>query len=183
MPIGDVIHKFRKDKKMTLAELTERSGVALATLSRMENNRMTGTLESHISICKALDITLADLYKDLPASKKTVEVLPKKAHTDVFVHDKRSTSEMLASKVMDKKMMPILIKIQSGGTTQTEETKTGVEKFLYVLNGKIEATVGAEKYHLTKGDTLYFEGSLPHNLKNTDQGEAQIVAVISPPTL
>nr|HPM43252.1 helix-turn-helix transcriptional regulator [Candidatus Omnitrophota bacterium] len=69
MPIGDVIHRFRKEKKLTLSELTERSGVALATLSRMENNRMTGTLESHIEICKALDSTLADLYKDLPASK------------------------------------------------------------------------------------------------------------------
>lgn len=183
MPIGDVIHRFRKEKKMTLTELTNKSGVALATLSRMENNRMTGTLESHISICKALDITLADLYKDLPASRKTVEVLPKKSHTDVFVHDKRSSSEMLASKVMDKKMMPILIKIQVSGATHTEETRSGVEKFLYILHGKIEAAIGAEKYHLAKGDTLYFEASLPHNFKNTGQDEARLIIIISPPTI
>jgi len=183
MPIGDVIHRFRKEKKMTLAGLTQQSGVALATLSRMENNRMTGTLESHINICKALDITLADLYKDLPASRKTVEILPKKARADVFIHDNRYSSEMLASKVLDKKMMPILIKIQAGGATQTEETKSGVEKFLYALHGKIEATVGTEKYHLAKGDTLYFEASLPHLFKNIGQDEAQLVVVISPPTL
>ena len=43
--IGKIIHKLRKDRKMTLVELAQKSGVALATLSRMENGRMTGTLE------------------------------------------------------------------------------------------------------------------------------------------
>lgn len=183
MAIGDIIHSVRKEKELTLAELADKSGVALATLSRMENGKMTGTLESHIDICKALDLTLTDLYRDLPAVRKTVEVQTKSSRADVFVHDKRSTSEMLASKVLDKKMMPILIKIQPGGTTHTEETKSGVEKFIYVLQGKIDARIGAERYQLTKGDTLYFEASLPHYFKNTCQDEAQLLIVTSPPTL
>ena len=44
MLIGEIIHRLRKEKKMTLVELAEKSGVALATLSRIENGRMTGTL-------------------------------------------------------------------------------------------------------------------------------------------
>jgi len=183
MQIGDIIHTVRKEAGLTLAELSQKSGVALATLSRMENNRMTGTLESHIAVCKALGITLADLYRDLPASRKTVEVQTGKARPEVFVRDKRSTSEMLASKVLDKKMMPLLLKIQAGGTTHSEETKPGVEKFLYIIAGKIDAVVGTETYQLTRGDTLYFEASLPHRFKNTCQDEAQIVIVISPPVL
>jgi len=183
MQIGNVIHTIRKERKLTLAQLSEKSGVALATLSRMENNRMTGTLESHITICKALDITLADLYRDLPAARKTNEVQPKRARSEVFVHDKRSTAEMLASKVLEKKMMPILLKVQAGGTTQVEETKTGVEKFIFVLTGKVEAIIGADKYTLGKGDTLYFESSIPHYFKNITQDESQLICVISPPTL
>lgn len=183
MEIGNVIHAVRKERKLTLAQLSEKSGVALATLSRMENNRMTGTLESHIAICKALEITLADLYRDLPAARKTVEAQPKKSRTEVYVHDKKMTSELLATKVSEKKMMPVLVKILAGGTTPVEETRTGSEKFVYTLAGKIDATVGAEKYHLTKGDTLYFEGSLPHYFKNAGQDEAQLICVISPPAL
>lgn len=183
MAIGDIIHTVRKDKKLTLAELSEKSGVALATLSRMENGKMTGTLESHIAICKALEITLGDLYKDLPAAKKTVEVQMKNTHTNVFVHNKRSTSEILASNVLDKKMMPILIKIQPGGVTHTEETKSGIEKFVYILYGKIEVHIGTEKYMLLKSDTLYFEGSLPHYFKNLGQDEAHMICVTCPPNL
>lgn len=181
MHVGEIIHRLRKEKELTLLELSEKSGVALATLSRIENGKMTGTLESHMNICKALEITLPELYKDLSASKKTLEIRSRKEHADVFVHDKNSSAEMLASKVLNKKMMPILIKIAEGGSTHKEETKSGVEKFVYVLDGKVEANIGEETYNLTRGDTLYFESSLPHQFKNTGKGESRLICVISPP--
>lgn len=183
MHVGEVINKLRRETKMTLAELSRRSGVALATLSRIENAKMTGTLESHIKICEALEITLPELYKNIHPVKKAIEIHTKRAPTDVFVHDKRSSSEMLASKVLNRKMMPILIKINRSGSTHKEETKTGVEKFVYVLDGKVEANIGDEKYNLSKGDTLYFESSIPHHFKNTGGGESRLVCVSSPPTL
>jgi len=183
MKIGDVLHKIRKEKKMTLLELSEKSGVALATLSRMENNKMTGTLESHMNICRALDIALPELYQDLPYAKKTLEFHAKKAGADVFVHDKKSSSEMLASNVLNKKMMPVLINISRAGSTHKEETKSGVEKFIYVLDGKVEASIGEEKYTLTKGDTLYFASSVPHYFKNIGPAESRFICIISPPTL
>lgn len=183
MRVGDVIHKLRKDRKLTLLELSEKSGVALATLSRIENNKMTGTLDSHMQICKAFEINLPDLYKDLSASKKTVELHPKSAKTDIFIYDKKTSSEMLASNFMNKKMMPILIKIGKSGRTHSEETKSGVEKFIYILEGKIEVNIGENKYTMVKGDTLYFESSFPHYFKNIGNGEARIICITSPPVL
>jgi len=183
MHVGETIHRLRKERKMTLLELSQKSGVALATLSRVENGKMTGTLDSHMRISEALQINLPDLYKELTLSKKAIEVQTKKARTDVFVHDRSSSSEMLAPKVLNKKMMPILIKINKGGSTHKEETKVGVEKFVYVLDGRIEANIGEEKYNLTRGDTLYFESSLPHHFKNIGAAESRLISVVCPPTL
>jgi quercetin dioxygenase-like cupin family protein/DNA-binding Xre family transcriptional regulator len=183
MHVGEIIHDLRKERKMTLLELSDKSGVALATLSRMENGKMTGTLESHINICKALEISLPDLYRDLEASTKTIDVQTKKTRIDVFVHDKKATSEMLAPNVLNKKMMPTMIKMAKGGNTHNEETKPGIEKFAYVLDGKIEANIGEEKYILGRGDTLYFESSIPHYFRNVGAGEARLICVITPPAL
>ena len=183
MHVGEIIHKLRKDRKMTLHELSTKSGVALATLSRMENGKMTGTLESHMNICAALEVQLPDLYRDLVASTKKVDVQSRAARTDVFVHDKKASAEILAPNVLNKKMMPTLIKIAKGGATHNEETKPGIEKFAYVLNGKIEANIGEEKYALSKDDTLYFESSLPHHFRNIGTGEAHMICVITPPAL
>lgn len=183
MHIGEIVHRIRKERKMTLVELAERSGVALATLSRIENSRMTGTLNSHMNICKAFEIDITELYRDLSLSKKKVEMRSKNAHTDVFLHSKNVSSEMLISNALNKKMMPIIIKINKGGSTHKKVTKTGIEKFIYIATGRIEANMGEEKYNLTKGDTLYFESSTSHYFKNTGSGEASLVCVICPPLI
>ena len=182
MNLGDTIHKIRKERKMTLLGLAEKSGVALATLSRMENGKMTGTLESHMKICEALGATLPDLYKNLYASKRAIDINTQKSRTEVFIHDKRSSEESLASKISNKKMMPVLIKLHKGGKTRKEETKPGIEKFIYVLDGRIEANVGEEKYNLGKGDTLYFAAATPHFFKNTHNYDTKLLCVISPAT-
>lgn len=183
MHIGTIIHKLRKEKKMTLLELSQKSGVALATLSRIENGKMTGTLESHMHIAEVLEVTLPEFYKDLVASKTTIEVQNKRSRADVFIHDKKASSEMLVSKVLNKKMMPVMIKIAKGGVTHKEETKPGVEKFLYVISGRLEAYVGEDKYNITRGDTLYFESFLPHYFKNIGEDEAHVISVTCPPVL
>jgi len=85
---------------------------------------MTGTLDSHMNICKAFEITLPELYRDLPSSKKNIEVHQKKFKHDVFVHDKKSSSEILASNAQNKKMMPVLIKIVKVGQTSIEESRS-----------------------------------------------------------
>ncbi|MFH1189487.1 MAG: XRE family transcriptional regulator [Candidatus Omnitrophota bacterium] len=183
MNVGATIHELRKDRKMTLLELSVKSGVALATLSRMENGKMTGTLESHFNICRALDVPLTDLYKGLIASSGKAEVQTKKAGAGVFVHDRRASSEMLVANTFNKKMAPMLIKILKNGDTHPEATKAGIEKFIYVLEGRMEADVGGNKYRLVKGDTLYFESSAAHHFKNIGPSEVRLISVVSPPAL
>ena len=90
---------------------------------------------------------------------------------------------MLASNFMNKKMMPVLIKIGKSGKTHSEETKGGVERFVYILEGKIEANIGDNKYALVKGDTLYFEPSLRHYFRNSGPGEAKLISVTTPPVI
>jgi len=183
MKIGEKIKKLRKAKNLTLAELSDKSGVALATLSRIENNKMTGTLESHMAICKALGIGLPEIYSHLSHRATEPDITTEIDRTDVFVHNNRSVSEILTPKILNKKMMPVIIKLESGGTTHKEEARKGAEKFLYVLEGEMEAMVGSAKYPLKKGDTLYFDSSIPHYFKNTGSEEARAICVTSPPML
>lgn len=183
MSLGKTIRALRKENKMTLLELAEKSGVALATLSRMENDKMTGTLESHMKICEALGVPLPDLYNNLFAPRKAVEMQKQKSRTEIFIHDEKASSEILASKILNKKMMPVLIKLSKGGCTHKEETRYGIDKFIYILEGKVEIELGAEKHTLSKNDSLYFGANMPHRLKNTGASDARIISVTSPPAL
>lgn len=183
MKIGKRLRQLRKEKNITLEELSQKSGVALATLSRMENDKMTGTIQSHTSICKALGVSIAALYQELEDETKVIEPVPSYQRTEHFIHSKKAKYELLVMKAMEKKLMPLMIKLDEGGETQKEKNKPGVEKFIYVISGSVEAKIGDQNYSLKKGDSLYFDASLPHTLKNTSKSEAEAICVVSPPAL
>jgi len=74
MKIGKKLRLLRKTQKVTLNELSKKSGVQVATLSRMENDIMVGTLESHIAICQGLGISLSTLYLEIEEDTMKVHV-------------------------------------------------------------------------------------------------------------
>lgn len=181
MKIGKRLRGLRKEKGLTLDELSRKSGVALATLSRMENDKMTGTIKAHSSICKALGVSITKLYQELENEQKTVEPLPGEERTEHFVHSNKASYELLVSKAPGKKIMPLMMKLDSGGKTQSEHNKPGVEKFVYVITGTLKAEIGVNNYTLKPGDSLYFDASLPHSFTNGTKTGSEAICIVTPP--
>jgi len=180
MQIGRKIREIRKSRDMTLEELSQKSGVALATLSRMENEKMNGTLDSHKRICKALGTSLAELYQEVENRSKTLEKVKKATRIEHFTHNKNAKYELLVTKTAEKLVIPLMLKIAPGGTTQEEQNEIGTEKFIYLLNGSLKATVGEQDFPLKRGDSLYFDASLPHSFKNDSKAPVEALCVVAP---
>lgn len=183
MDIGTVIRKLRKDADLTLAQLSEKSGVALATLSRVETGKMTGTLESHMQIAKAFGLTLPQFYSEVDKFKSGQNKPEQEHQANMFVHNKDASSTILTKDIFNKKMLPVLIELKPGGKTHKEELKIGTEKFIYVLSGKIEVTIDTNKETLDKGNTLYFVASQPHYIRNIGKTDAVCLCVVTPASL
>ncbi len=183
MYIGKRLKELRKTQGMSLSDLAEKSGVQIATLSRIEHLKMTGTLESHMNIAKALGIDVTQLYTDIIKEEDKVDQRTSRSTTDVFVHREKSSYEILTSKVLSKKMMPILLKIEADGKTNTEQNQPGTEKFIFVLNGKVEVKIGPESYSMSKNNTLYFDASLEHCFINKGKSTAKMICVVTPVAL
>jgi len=183
MYIGKKVKELREVQGMTLSELSEKSGVQIATLSRIENLKMTGSLESHMNIAKALNIDITQLYTNIVEEEDKVDLKTPQSMTDFFVGSDKSSYEILTSKVFSKRMMPILLKIEPGGKTNKEQNQIGSEKFVFVLDGKIEVKVDNETFSLSKHNTLYFNASLEHCLINKDKSTAKVICVTTPVAL
>ena len=184
--IGDKLRSLRKSRKVTLVELAKSSGVDAATISRIETGRMTGTLESHVKLARGLGVKLTDLFLGIEEAqaRKAVSVQGRGGRSEVYVYETgKSSMAMLTADVLQKKLMPALITIEPGGSTHKEENRVGTEKFLYVLEGELEAKVGQETHRLKRGSSLYFDSSLPHQLKNIGHKTIRCLSVVTPPVL
>ena len=183
MHIGKRLKKIRQSKSLTLAELSQKSGVQIATLSRMENDKMTGTLQSHLNIAQALAIDVTALYQDFIREERPADLKAPEKSTDVYQHTDQSSSEILVSQVFGKKMTPILIKLGPQGQTPQEQNKPGTEKFIFVLEGKVEIKISNQSYALQKNNSLYFDASIPHRITNIGKPAARVVCVATPMVL
>ena len=183
MDVGTVIRKLRKEAGMTLLQLSESSKVALATLSRVETGKMTGTLQSHMQIAKSFGLTLPQFYSEVDKFKSTQNKPEQEPQANMFVHNKDASSTILTKDIFSKKMLPVLIELKPGAKTHKEELKIGTEKFIYVLSGKIEVTIDASKEVLDKGNTLYFAASQPHHIRNIGKTDAICLCVVTPASL
>jgi len=106
--LGERVKFLRKSRKLTLVEVAKKTGIDQATLSRIENGVMVGTLHSHMKIAEILGVSLPDLYKE--ASDKLNQAKEKAARQkfESFSHSSGAVSELLTSGVLQKKMMPVL---------------------------------------------------------------------------
>lgn len=184
MYIGRKLKEIRRLHKMTLKELSQKSCVQIATLSRIENEKMVGTLDSHMQIAKALGVDITQLYKDITSERSKIDLQPPKSNTDIFVHSNKSAYEILTGNVLQKKMMPILLKIDPKGKTNKEKNQLGTEKFIFVLEGRIDVHIVGEVYEIKKHNSLYFEASLDHFFVNKSTTKTvQIICVCTPVAL
>ncbi len=177
--LGARLRKLRKEKGLTLVEVSQKTSVAQATLSRIETGTMIGTIESHEKIAEVLGVGLAELYSGLDSRYEQI------AHTQeagrkVTHQSKNVQVDLLTTENFKKKITPLLITIQGENETSVEQNERGVEKFFYLLEGEVRVKVDQEEYPLKAGETLYFDASLKHQIKNGKAKTAKILAAVSP---
>lgn len=178
--LGQRIRKIRKEKGITLVDIAKRTGVAQATLSRIETGTMMGTVDSHEKIAEALGIGLAELYSGVDKRYEQISHLAKDAERKVTKQSKDYRIELLTQESSRKKITPLLVTLQGGGHGQREQSERGVEKFIFVLDGDVKCVVDKEEFALKANETLYFDASLPHQILNEKSKTARLLIAVSP---
>src|SRR5690242_11715508 len=112
--LGKRIRDLRKEKGLTLVEISQKTGVAQATLSRIETGTMIGTVESHEKIAEVLGIGLAELYSGVDGRYEQIAHLPKEAERKVTFHGKNVQVELLTAESSKKKITPLLMTLHAG---------------------------------------------------------------------
>ena len=63
MRVEILLKEKRKEKKLTLAQLSERTGISTTHLNDIENNIKEPSISMMVRIGKALGLKVEDLYK------------------------------------------------------------------------------------------------------------------------
>lgn len=178
------IKEFRKDRGLTLRQLAERVGCTHSYISQIEKGLTVPSLSMIGKLASALNVPVIDLFNDVGAGTESDWHLPKRERRTIRYPDGKISSQLLVSRVTTKKLEPLISFIEPGGTSdKAEDIKhpPGTEEFVLILKGELDFKINGRKIHLEEGDTLNFDGSLPHSWVNNSRKRAEVLFAFSPP--
>ncbi len=176
------LNRIRKERKMTLEELAEASGLSESLLSKIENNLVSPPIATLLKLSKALGVNISFFFNMKEKENKPFVLTPRDRRETLH----RSGGEygysyqLLAPGKKDKNMEPFFIRFSNkrkGALFRHEG-----EEFLFLVKGVLEYTVGDEKALLHPGDTIYIDSDVHHRIRCLSDEPAEAIAVVFSPS-
>lgn len=163
--ISKVIRELRQRQNMTVDQLAGKSGFSKGFISKLENFRITPSLNALNCISEALGVDIGDIFKSETSSPEYLfsnlesgeEVIRDNSDKYGLIYSS------LAYRKLDRVMEPFIIEYHC-----TEEEREllmhDTDEFFLLLEGELEFCVMNEKNSriMKKGDTVYLSKNIPH---------------------
>jgi transcriptional regulator with XRE-family HTH domain len=180
--LGDCLRALRHAHGLTLQQVSTRTGLALSTLSKVENHQMSLTYDKILQICDGLGIPMTELLTQDTAAAATRTRVSVAAPANTLVHDTPNYEySYLSTDLTDKRMVPLIATVRARTLEEFGPlVKHPGEEFIYVVSGEIE--VHTEHYaplRLAAGQSCYIDSTMGHAYLAVGAGEARIVGVCS----
>ncbi|MEC5424218.1 cupin domain-containing protein [Virgibacillus sp. C22-A2] len=169
MEIGSKIRAIRKRKKITIALMSEQTGLSKGFISNIENDNTSPSLNTLQVIASFLDVPLPYLLLEKKQHMKVVRKAERVYTTfnDIKIEHLTSQSGL--------RMMHV--ELPSGASTGEAITHEGEETHV-VLKGTILAEQGEDSVIVEEGDSFSWNASVPHYVKNIGENNAVLLIAV-----
>lgn len=177
--ISNRIKDRRREKNITVQELSVRANVSKGLISQIENSRTIPSLIVLIDIIKALEVDLNVFFKDIRDKDGQPPVIIKrkaeyehfeKEHAEGF-HYHRIFTQSIHQSTVD------IVILELAPNAQRPLVETEAFEYKYMLEGKVEYQFNEETYVLEEGDSMLFDGRIAHTPKNLGKKTARMLVV------
>jgi transcriptional regulator with XRE-family HTH domain len=151
--VGPRLRALRRQREITLADLSAATGISVSTLSRLESGARRPTLELLLPLARTYGVTLDDLVGAPPTGDPRIHLRPVTRHGMTMLPLTRRPGGIQAYK--------LVIPADSHRREPDPQTHEGYE-WLYVLNGRLQLILGEHDLVLAPGEAAEFDTRVPH---------------------
>jgi len=177
--ISNRIKDRRREKNITVQELASRANVSKGLISQIENSRTVPSLIVLIDIIKSLEIDLNVFFKDIKYNGRNFPLLIRRKE-DYEHFEKEDAAgfsyQRIFTQTIKKSTVDVVI-LELEPNAQRPLIQTDAFEYKYILNGAIDYHFGDEVYHLKQGDSMLFDGRMPHTPKNSGKDKASMLVI------
>ncbi|ADZ91740.1 helix-turn-helix domain-containing protein [Marinomonas mediterranea] len=181
LELGKRVKEIRLTKGWTLEEVSQRTGIARSTLSKIENDQVSPSFTIVQKLIKGLGMDLPQLFVESSdqsiAGRRDITRKGKgEPHpTSTYEH------ELLNFSISRKKMVPFKTRVRARSIEEFKEwIRHDGEEFLLVLSGTINFfSEFYEPIELKFGDSVYYDAAMGHMVVSVSEEDAEILWVVA----
>ncbi len=184
--IGEKIRNFREMRMISPEELAVNANMDVAQLRKIEEEGIIPSLGPLIRIARALGVRIGTFLDDIGQVGPVVVKAGAEQSTISFASSDPATRQhlnfySLAADKAGRHMEPFIVDIQPSLESDYKLSSHEGEEFIFVLEGEVEINYGKEVYRLSKGDSIYYDSIVMHNVHAGTQQPAKILAIVYTP--
>ncbi|MFB7786350.1 helix-turn-helix domain-containing protein [Streptomyces vinaceus] len=165
--VGPRLKRLRARRGLTLAALSETTGISKSTLSRLESGQRRPSLELLLPLASAYRVPLDDLVGAPEVGDPRVRLTPQAMpNGDSYVPLSRTPGPLQAYKMI----------IMDRGTEPDLRTHEGYE-WMYVLQGRLRLVLPEHDLVLGPGEVAEFDTRLPHWFSSADGRPVEVLSL------
>ncbi|MEU7297490.1 helix-turn-helix domain-containing protein [Streptomyces exfoliatus] len=167
--VGPRLRRVRRDRGVTLAELSADTGISVSTLSRLESGQRKPSLELLLPLARAHQVPLDELVGAPATGDPRIRAKPIVRHGRTMFPLTRQPGGLQAYKV-----------IQETSTEHPEPRVHEGYEWLYVLSGRLRLVLGEHDVVLGAGEAAEFDTRVPHWFGPAGEGPVEFLSLFGP---
>jgi transcriptional regulator with XRE-family HTH domain len=184
--VGGVVRALRKRQKLTLDELSRRSGLPISSLSRIETGKMQLSYDKLLRISAGLDVDMAALLGDGANARDPVasQALGGRRAIDLHaggreIETAQYTCTYRASSLLNKRFVPVTVEPKARTLEEFGPlVEHGGEEFVLVIEGQVEVhTAAYAPVLLSAGDSIYIDSRMGHAYLNGGSAPCRLAVI------
>ena len=182
--LGALLRRLRDREGLTLKQMSEKCGIPVSTLSKVEHDRLTLSYDKLYQLSQRLGIRMSDLFAENTVTAPAITA--RRSVGDIGQAIRIETPNYdyyyLCTELRRKRMIPVITKIRAHSVEQFGDLSHHAgEEYVYVLKGQVVvATEFYDPVTLSEGQSIYIDSSMGHAYLTADGcDEAEVLGVMS----
>lgn len=178
--IGSSIRALRRERGLSLRELSERTEFSIGFLSLVERGKSSLALTSLHKVARALGTDAGYFFAtgDNGRGQPAPHVVYRSGEVELSTGTSR-TYRLLGGRGFERLLEPMLVTIEPGDDLDQPFAHEG-EEFAYVLQGELVYVIDGLEYRLGPGDSIHFPSTTPHSAHNRTSEPVEALWVLTP---
>jgi XRE family transcriptional regulator, regulator of sulfur utilization len=175
--VGANVRRLRRAQKMTLDDLSARSGVSKSMLSQIERDQTNPTLATVWRLCESLGVSVETFFGG-DKQGAAVERLSAHATPSIRSADGRCDLRILGPLDLGGSVEWYEVRAEPGAALISDPHEPGTMEHLTVLEGSMAIESGGERHKVAAGETVRYRADQPHAIHNDGKAPARALLVV-----